>query len=82
MSPNDTLRELTDKSYQYGFVTDIDADTLPPGLSEDVIRHISKKKEEPEWLLEFRLKAYQHFCKLLEEKAEPSWAKVHYPHRL
>lgn len=79
MTPNNTLRELTDKSYQYGFVTDVDADTLPPGLSEDVIRHISKKKEEPEWLLEFRLKAYQHFCKLLEEKAEPSWAKVHYP---
>lgn len=79
MSPNDTLRELTDKSYQYGFVTDVDADTLPPGLSEDVIRHISQKKSEPEWLLEFRLKAYQHFCKLLERGAEPKWAKVHYP---
>ncbi|MEI9974154.1 MAG: hypothetical protein WDO73_20140 [Ignavibacteriota bacterium] len=58
-----------------GFVTDIAADTIPRGLSEDVIRLISAKKEEPEWLLEWRLKAYRHWLTL----EEPTWANVHYP---
>ncbi|NVJ99042.1 MAG: Fe-S cluster assembly protein SufB, partial [Alphaproteobacteria bacterium] len=61
--------------YKYGFVTDIDMDMAPKGLSEDVIRFISAKKEEPEWMLEWRLKAYQAWLKM----DEPDWAKVNYP---
>jgi len=71
-------REIIDKKidqdYQYGFVTDIEQDTLPPGLSEDVIRFISKKKNEPDWLLNWRLKAY----KLWKQMSEPKWAKLKY----
>jgi len=61
--------------YKYGFVTDVDMDMAPKGLSEDVIRFISAKKEEPEWLLEWRLKAYHQWLKM----EEPDWAKVDYP---
>ncbi|SDD22669.1 MULTISPECIES: Fe-S cluster assembly protein SufB [Kordiimonas] len=61
--------------YKYGFVTDIDMDMAPKGLSEDVIRFISAKKEEPEWMLEWRLKAYAAWLKM----DEPDWAKVNYP---
>jgi len=61
--------------YKYGFVTDIDMDMAPKGLSEDVIRFISAKKEEPEWMLEWRLKAYHAWLKM----DEPDWAKVNYP---
>jgi len=61
--------------YKYGFVTDIEADSLPPGLNEDTVRFISAKKEEPEWLLEWRLKAYRHWLTM----KEPAWAKVSYP---
>ena len=63
------------KEYQYGFVTDIDSDTLPPGLNEDVIRVISLKKKEPEWLLNWRLKAYKNWMKM----TEPEWSMVNYP---
>ena len=70
-----TAKELTEKEYQYGFVTDIGADALPPGLSEDTVRFISAKKDEPEWLLDWRLKAYRHWLTL----KEPEWAHVHYP---
>ncbi len=70
------IKELTDKSYAYGFVTDIEADTLPPGLNEDVVRFISAKKHEPQWLLDWRLKAYRHWLTL---KAEPTWAHVAHP---
>jgi Fe-S cluster assembly protein SufB len=70
------IKELTEKSYAYGFVTDIEADTLPPGLNEDVVRFISAKKEEPQWLLDWRLKAYRHWLTL---KAEPAWAHIAYP---
>lgn len=75
MSNEKLLEELTTREYQHGFVTQIDADSLPPGLSEDVVRAISKKKNEPEWLLEWRLKAYRQWLKM----EEPTWAKVHYP---
>ncbi|HEY6064793.1 MAG TPA: Fe-S cluster assembly protein SufB [Thermoanaerobaculia bacterium] len=61
--------------YKAGFVTDIDSDSVPPGLSEDVIRLISTKKGEPEWLLEWRLKAYRRWL----EMTEPTWQNVHYP---
>ena len=70
-----TIEELTRKGYEYGFITDIEQETVPPGLSEDVIRLISAKKEEPEWLLEWRLKAYRHWLTM----QEPKWAHVHYP---
>jgi len=69
------LQNLIDKPYEHGFVTDIDADTAPKGLSEDVIRLISRKKNEPEWLLEFRLKAYRHWLTM----TEPGWPTVKYP---
>jgi Fe-S cluster assembly protein SufB len=63
------------EKYKYGFVSDIEADTAPIGLSEDIVRFISAKKEEPEWLLEWRLKAYRYWL----EMEEPDWAKVDYP---
>ena len=64
-----------EKDYEYGFITDIESETIPPGLNEDVIRTISKKKEEPQWLLDWRLKAYRHWLK----KEEPEWANIRYP---
>jgi Fe-S cluster assembly protein SufB len=60
-------------------VTDIEAETVPPGLNEDIIRLISAKKHEPDWLLEWRLKAYRYWAKLEASEAEPKWANVHYP---
>ncbi len=71
--------ELVSSEYKYGFVTDIEADHVPPGLSEDVVRLISEKKGEPEWLLDWRLKAYRYWTKLEKSEAEPKWANVHYP---
>ena len=68
------VENLVGQEYKHGFVTDIDTDTVPPGLNEDVIRLISNKKNEPEWLLEWRLKAYRHWLKMVE----PEWAHVHY----
>jgi Fe-S cluster assembly protein SufB len=70
----ETIEQLATREYKYGFVTDIEAETLPPGLNEDVIRAISAKKDEPEWLLEFRLKAYRAWL----EMKEPTWQNVHY----
>jgi Fe-S cluster assembly protein SufB len=69
------INEITSQEYKYGFVTDIEADELPLGLNEDIIRAISKKKGEPEFLTEWRLKAYRHWLKM----EEPHWAKVQYP---
>ncbi|MFW6336328.1 MAG: Fe-S cluster assembly protein SufB, partial [Phycisphaeraceae bacterium] len=69
------LQDWESQSYKYGFVTDIETDTLPPGLDEDVIRHISAKKSEPEWLTEWRLKAYRNWLTM----PEPTWQNVHYP---
>ncbi len=68
----DTLEEFAGKEYQYGFVSDIDSDAIPAGLSEDVIRLISQKKNEPEWLLEWRLKAYRHWLTM----SDPLWHNV------
>jgi len=68
------VRELASQEYQYGFVTDIDTDIIPRGLSEDVVRLISAKKNEPEWLLEWRLRAYHHWLTL----EEPKWQNVRY----
>ena len=69
------LNEVTGKSYEFGFTTDIESDTIAPGLSEDVIRTISAKKNEPEWLLEWRLNAF----KVWSEMEEPEWAHIEYP---
>ena len=68
-----TVQEV--EKYKYGFVTDIDTDTAPKGLNEDIIRFISAKKREPEWLLAWRLKAYRHWLTM----PEPRWAKVDFP---
>jgi Fe-S cluster assembly protein SufB len=78
-SANDTLEELAGREYRYGFITDIESDTVPPGLNEDIVRLISAKKNEPEFMLEWRLKAYRHWAKLEKTQAEPKWAMVHYP---
>ena len=71
-----SVEALVNREYQHGFVTDIEADSLPPGLSEDVIRHISAKKGEPEWLLEWRLKGYRAWQKMEEPHG---WANISYP---
>jgi len=70
----ETIEQLATREYKSGFVTDIDAETFPPGLAEDVIRALSAKKGEPGWMLDFRLKAYRAWL----DMAEPSWHNVHY----
>lgn len=72
---NELLEEITSSEYKYGFVTDIENESAPKGLSEDTIRFISAKKEEPEWMLEWRLKAFKQWLKM----TEPKWSNVHYP---
>jgi len=69
------VSDFIEQRYQHGFYTDIESDTVPPGLDEDVIRLISDRKGEPEWMCEWRLEAYRRWC----EKPEPTWAHVHYP---
>ncbi len=71
----DTLERLANQEYKFGFVTEIEQEIIPKGLSEDIVRLISAKKNEPEWMLEWRLKAYRHWLTL----EEPSWANVQYP---
>ena len=78
-SENAELERLANREYQYGFVTDIESETIPPGLDESVVRLISAKKQEPEWLLEWRLRALHRFLELLEHETEPTWAHVSYP---
>ncbi len=72
---DDILEQITSSEYKYGFVTNIEADEAPKGLTEDTIRFISAKKNEPEWMLEYRLKAFRHWLKM----EEPVWANVNYP---
>ncbi len=74
-SENALLEKFAQREYEHGFVTDIEADAIAPGLSEDVVRLISSKKNEPEWLLEWRLKAYRHWSAM----EEPEWQNVYYP---
>ena len=75
MSATEILQEHLSQEYKWGFVTEIEQETVPKGLSEDVIRMISAKKEEPEWLVEWRLKAYRKWLTM----EEPTWQNVHYP---
>jgi Fe-S cluster assembly protein SufB len=72
---NEILDKLTQSEYKYGFVSDIDTETAPIGLDESTVRYISAKKNEPEWMLEFRLKAYRHWLTM----KEPKWAHISYP---
>ena len=74
-SANETIQELANQEYKYGFVTDIEADAIPRGLNEEVIRTISARKNEPSFLLEWRLRAYRHWLTM----KEPAWHNVHYP---
>ena len=74
-SANETIQELANQEYKYGFVTDIEADAIPRGLNEEVVRTISARKNEPSFLLEWRLRAYSHWLTL----KEPGWPNVHYP---
>ena len=67
-------KELETKEYEYGFYTDIESDTFPVGLSEEIVRKISEKKEEPEWMTQWRLNAYRSWL----EMTEPDWANVTY----
>jgi Fe-S cluster assembly protein SufB len=71
----ETIERFVRKDYKYGFYTDVETDTAPPGLNEDVIRLISRKKNEPDFMLEWRLKAYRHWLTM----KEPTWPKVHHP---
>jgi Fe-S cluster assembly protein SufB len=75
----ETIQSLVDREYEWGFVTDIETDSVPAGLSEEVIRLISNKKNEPPFMLEWRLNAYRHWVTLERSDAEPKWANVHYP---
>ncbi len=75
MTTDAALQELTNREYEHGFVTKIDSDSAPRGLSEDIIRFISAKKNEPEFMLDWRLKSYRHWLKM----TEPKWQNVHYP---
>jgi Fe-S cluster assembly protein SufB len=71
----ETIEGLVKQEYKYGFYTDVEADAAPPGLNEDIVRLISAKKKEPEFMLEWRLKAYRHWLTM----KEPAWPHVHYP---
>ena len=73
-SESEVIDQFVEQEYKWGFYTDVETDTLPPGLNEDVIRHISAKKEEPEWLLDWRLKAFRHW----QTMEEPRWPHVKY----
>ncbi len=75
MTTTNSIREMARSEYKYGFVTEVESDALPRGLSEEIIRMISAKKAEPDWMLEWRLKAYRRW----KEMVEPRWQNVHYP---
>ena len=78
-SQNATLEKLSEREYQYGFVTDIESESVPPGLNEGIVKLISSKKHEPEWLLAWRLKALARFLEMAARESEPGWAMVDYP---
>jgi len=69
------IQTLANREYRWGFVTDIESDSAPPGLNEEILRFISHKKGEPQWMLDWRLKAFRHWLTMIE----PDWASVRYP---
>jgi Fe-S cluster assembly protein SufB len=80
MSTNvNTIQDLANREYKWGFVTEVEQEKIAKGLNEDVVRLISAKKNEPEFMLEWRLKAYRHWASLEKAQAEPKWANIHYP---
>ena len=76
---NKVVKDVAAQDYKYGWVTDIEQESAPPGLTEETIRWISAKKNEPEFMLEWRMKAFHHFMRLVEREQIPTWANVHYP---
>ena len=76
---NQVVKDVAVQEYKYGFVTDVEEEVAPKGLNEDVVRFISAKKNEPEWMLEWRLKAYNYFLSLLDKEQIPDWANIKYP---
>jgi Fe-S cluster assembly protein SufB len=79
MTTVNTIQDIANQEYKWGFVTAVDEDRIPKGLSEDTVRLISAKKNEPKFMLEWRLKAYRHWASLERAEAEPTWANVKYP---
>jgi Fe-S cluster assembly protein SufB len=79
MASTPTAESLANREYEYGFVTDIEEESVPPGLNEQIVRLISEKKNEPAWLLEWRLRALRRFLEELAKEKEPTWAMVRYP---
>jgi len=79
MTTEPVIEKAVNREYEYGFVTEIEEDRIPVGLTEDTVRLISSKKDEPEWLLNWRLKSLRRFFVMLQEDNEPNWAHVHYP---
>ena len=79
MSSNvNTIRDLAERDYKWGFITEVEEERIPRGLNEDIIRLISAKKNEPEFMLQWRLKAYEHWASLEKSQAEPKWANIKY----
>ena len=72
---NQYVRQVAEQKYEFGFTTDVHTEIIPVGLNEDIVRLISAKKGEPEWMLEFRLKAFRYW----QEQMEPTWGHVHVP---
>ncbi|MGA2904679.1 MAG: hypothetical protein ABSD98_12670, partial [Candidatus Korobacteraceae bacterium] len=80
MSSNvNAIRDLAEREYKWGFVTDIEEERVPKGLNEDTIRLISAKKNEPDFMLQWRLKAYRYWAAQEQKQAEPKWANIKYP---
>ena len=75
MENNQIIEQVTSGEYKYGFYTDIEMDMAPKGLNEDIIRFISQKKSEPDWLLEWRLKGYRHWLTM----KQPNWGHINIP---
>ncbi len=80
MSSNtNVFRDLAEREYKWGFVTDIEEERIPKGLNEDIVRLISAKKNEPDFMLQWRLKAYRYWASQEAKQAEPTWANIKYP---
>ena len=76
---NQVVRDIAEQNYKYGWETEIESELAPPGLNEDIVRFISAKKEEPDFMLEWRLKAFRPFISLVDQKQTPEWAHINHP---